>query len=202
MTSPLTLTEAQSDILTETINIGFGRAAASLSVLIGRKVILEVPHISVLSIPELSSTLQGSYQQLIGVHQQFMGGIDGDVLLFMELDIAAMFIDLLSGGSGAPRRLTHSDREALLEVGNILLNAYIGSFGNLMNATINIAVPQLYLNGLQSVFNSIQASGEEHYVLLVRTRFLLNNGSVAGHVALILDTDSLESLIQRMQIIM
>ena len=136
----------------------------------------------------------GAYKQPVSVQQHFSGGIHGDVFLFMDMDIAAIFIDLLSGGIGNPRRLTASDREALIEVGNILLNAYIGSFGNLMHTHINIAVPELRLNGFERLFNSIPES--DRHVLLVWTKFLLKNGAVAGHVALILDAGSLDTLFQ------
>ena len=197
MNNSFALTEEQRDILTESINIGFGRAAASLSVLIGHKVLLEVPTINIITVPELAKSMQGTYTQPVSVQQHFSGGIQGDVILFMDMEIASIFIDLLSGGDGSPRRLTPSDREALLEVGNILLNAYIGSFGNLMNTQINIAVPELQINAINRLFGSIAPA--EHHVLLVWTKFLLHNGNVAGHVALILDANSLEHLFNSIQ---
>jgi len=197
MNNSFVLTEEQRDILSESINIGFGRAAASLSVLVGHKVLLEVPKITVITIPELAKSMEGAYKQPVSVQQHFSGGIQGDVILFMDMEIASIFIDLLSGGGGSPRRLTPSDREALLEVGNILLNAYIGSFGNLMNTQINIAVPELQINTINRLFAAISA--DEHHVLLVWTKFLLHNGTVAGHVALILDATSLESLFSSIQ---
>ena len=197
MPNTLILTEEQRDILTESINIGFGRAAASLSILVGHKIMLEVPKISVITGPELAKSITGAYKQPISVQQHFSGGIHGDVILFMDMDIASIFIDLLSGGSGNFRRLTPSDREALLEVGNILLNAYIGSFGNLMNAQINIAVPELRTGAIERFFSSIAL--DDHHVLLVWTKFMIHQGTVAGHVALILDANSLESLFTSIQ---
>ena len=41
------LTAVQRDALTELINIGFGRAAASLSRLTGYRVLLDVPSVSI-----------------------------------------------------------------------------------------------------------------------------------------------------------
>jgi chemotaxis protein CheC len=192
MTSLFSLTDEQNDILTEAINIGFGRAAASLSILVGQKVLLEVPRISILTVAELSQTLSNAYTNLAAVQQGFAGGIHGDVVLIMDLEIAARFIDLLSGGPGLPRQLTPSDREALLEVGNILLNAYIGSFGNLLNTQINFSVPTLHMHTLNNALSAIDTNGENQSVLLVETKFLLNNGGVAGHVALIIEAHSLD----------
>jgi chemotaxis protein CheC len=199
MTAPFSLTEEQRDILTETINIGFGRAAASLSILVSQKVLLEVPRISSLSVSDLSQALSSAYANLAAVQQGFMGGFQGDVILIMDLEIAARFIDLLSGGPGHSRQLTASDREALMEIGNILLNAYIGSFGNLLNTQINFTTPTLHMHSLNSALSTIESSGPDHSVLLVETKFLLNNGAVAGHVALIIEASSLEFLFQTIQ---
>jgi chemotaxis protein CheC len=189
------LSEQMRDVLTESINIGFGRAAASLSELVGQKVILKVPKVSMLSVAKLSSVLGASYHDLVAVQQRFQGDITGDVVLIMDIEIAAMFIDLLSGGLGLPRRLTASDREALLEVGNILLNAYIGSFGNLLNTQINISVPMLHMHSLSKVLAAIAEDSINRYILLIETEFLLNNGAVAGHVALIIEAESIDILV-------
>jgi len=199
MNSRFTLTEDQLDIVTETINIGFGRAASSLSILVGQKVLLEIPQITMLTVSELSSSLSTAYSDPAAVQQEFTGGIQGEVILIMDLEIAARFIDLLSGGNGQPRSLTSSDREALLEVGNILLNAYIGSFGNLLNTQINFSVPFLHMHSLDDALSSIEVDDDDHSVLLVETRFLLNNGTVAGHVALIIEACSLENLLRVIQ---
>jgi chemotaxis protein CheC len=194
-----TLTEYQRDILTETVNIGFGRAAASLSILVGQKVVLDVPQISILSIHDLSGVMSSMYSDLAAVEQQFSGGLHGDVVLIMDLDVASVFIDLLSGGPGVSRQLTFSDREALLEVGNILLNAYIGSFGNLLKTQVNVSIPLLHMHSLEKLLTMIEDEGKNPYVLLVKTKFLLNNGSVVGHVALIIEADSLDDLFQSIE---
>ena len=199
MNSRFTLTEEQLDIVSEAINIGFGRAAASLSILVSQKVQMEAPKISILTVSELSKTLSSSYTDLAAVQQEFAGGIQGDVILIMDMEIAARFIDLLSGGDGHPHTLTSSDREALLEVGNILLNAYIGSFGNVLHAKINFSVPILHMHSLETALSSIEVDEQDQPVLLVETKFLLLNGSVAGHVALIIEASSLQKLLSVMQ---
>jgi chemotaxis protein CheC len=48
------LTAVQEDALIELLNIGFGRAAASLSQLTGHRVLLEVPHVTIHPIDEVS----------------------------------------------------------------------------------------------------------------------------------------------------
>jgi chemotaxis protein CheC len=162
-------------------------------------VVLDVPQISILSIHDLSGVMSSMYSDLAAVEQQFSGGLHGDVVLIMDLDVASVFIDLLSGGPGVSRQLTFSDREALLEVGNILLNAYIGSFGNLLKTQVNVSIPLLHMHSLEKLLTMIEDEGKNPYVLLVKTKFLLNNGSVVGHVALIIEADSLDDLFQSIE---
>ncbi|HYG34110.1 MAG TPA: chemotaxis protein CheC, partial [Clostridia bacterium] len=70
----MNLSESYHDTLTELINIGYGRAAAALSELTGRRIVLEVPKVAVHPIdevaPSLSSVLQG---EVASVHQVFSG---------------------------------------------------------------------------------------------------------------------------------
>jgi len=60
----MNLTAVQEDALTEVINIGFGRAAASLSKLTGQRVQLEVPHIAMCPLDELSDRLRPMMETL------------------------------------------------------------------------------------------------------------------------------------------
>ena len=52
------LTAVQQDALVELLNIGFGRAGASLSQLTGHRVILDVPQVTVHDISDLSAALR------------------------------------------------------------------------------------------------------------------------------------------------
>ena len=79
------LTAVQQDALVELLNIGFGRAAASLSQLTGHRVVLEVPEVSVHPISELSSALRVVVaKEIASVHQIFSGPVAGDALLIPE----------------------------------------------------------------------------------------------------------------------
>ena len=79
------LTSVQQDALVELLNIGFGRAGASLSQLTGHRVILEVPSVTVHEIAELSTALQQVIRDEVAtVHQIFSGPVSGDALLVLD----------------------------------------------------------------------------------------------------------------------
>lgn len=193
------LKEEQRDGLAEYVNIGFGRAAASLSMLLGQKIVLDAPEVQLFEARGLKMTFDNLVSgQLVIVHQSFNGILTGNVFLLMEVENVTVLVDLLSGGSGTTHRFSISDREVLTEVGNILLNAYIGSFGNLLKVQVRFSVPHLTIEPSESVLSRLDQA-DSKYLLLVKTKFQLLSGGVNGYVALVIGEDSLAKLIQRME---
>ena len=69
---------------------------------------------------------------MASVHQIFSGPVAGDALLMLDPIAASVLKELLTSEPALPLALDASTREVLTEVGNILLNACLGTFGNLL----------------------------------------------------------------------
>ncbi len=194
------MTEVQKDSLTEIINISFSRAAASLSDLTGHRVMLEVPAVSIHPMNELHATLNEFVQEDIAtVHQIFSGSLSGDAMLMLNYDGAIKLSRLLTEGDVTGDQLFESDQEVLTEVGNILLNACLGSFGNMLKVDITFAVPRLNLADLDNMLDSLLIGKEEiQYVLVVYTRFNIEEREISGYLLIVLGVTSLERLLDAM----
>jgi len=190
------VTAEQQDALSELINIGFCRAAATLSVLVGQRVLLEAPVVEILSIPELKSfIIPLSTGNEIIVEQLFKGVLSGKTMLFMDNQSISILVDLLSGGQGVEHSIGEYDREAMLEVGNILLNSYIGSFGNLLKSQITFTVPELCAESINDLLAHFELENEQlSCTLLVKTEFHFTNRIIGGYIVLIVGVESLEKL--------
>ena len=192
------LTATQTDALTELINIGFGRAAASLSKLTGHRVELEVPNVMMCPVGELSSTL-GPYVEgeIASVHQVFTGPVGGDALLVLDHRSGAILKELLTDEMALPLAVDASAREVIAEVGNILLNACLGVFGNLLKVQVSFAVPRVSLEDLEAVLQSLIVEREGlRYALVVHAGFRLKNSSVTGYLVIVLSVASVARLIR------
>lgn len=197
----VTLTEQQADTLAEAINIAFGRAGASLSQLTGHRVQLEVPRVSVVPIQILAASLAGVMEgDVATVHQIFSGPVAGDALLVLSQDSAARLVDLLLSGDGEVDRLDATSREVLTEVGNILLNACLGVFGNLLHVHVNFSVPRLQLAELQALLRSLVIGRDElRYALVVFTSFNLRDAEIGGYLVIVLGVASFERLLEAVE---
>ena len=145
----MVLTEQQTDALTELINIAFARTGAALSDLTGQRVLLEPPtvalHLASEPDAELSRFVPG---EVAWIHQVFDGAVAGDALLLLNYEGAVKLTELLTDDSNSSTRLDESAREVLTEVGNILLNACLGVFGNILRVHGSLLLTSSFLRSL------------------------------------------------------
>jgi len=195
------LTTVQRDALIEIINIGFGRAAAALSKLTGHRVELEVPQITMCPIEEMTERLRPMLaNDLATVHQIFSGPVDGDALLVLDQHSAAILKELLTSEPALPLEIDRSAREVITEIGNILLNACLGTFGNLLKVQVTFSVPNLTLENLESVVGSIAVDRQGlRYALIVHSSFRLRDSSLTGYLVIVLGVASIERLIRAVE---
>jgi chemotaxis protein CheC len=192
------LTERQSDALSELINIAFARTGAALSELTGHRVVLNPPAVAVYQTNELRQALAKFVPgDVASIHQVFAGPVAGDALLLLNYEGAVQLTDLLTDEEKRSAYLDESAREVLTEVGNILLNACLGMFGNLLNVHVTFSVPRLHLETLDELLVSLtNGKTEMHYALVVYTAFQIRDGSVKGFLVIVLSVESLDRLIQ------
>lgn len=192
------LTERQRDALSELINIAFARTGAALSELTGHRVVLNPPEVAVYQTEELRGALAKFVPgDVASIHQVFAGPVAGDALLLLNYEGAVHLTDLLTDESKTSNYLDESAREVLTEVGNILLNACLGMFGNLLHVHVTFSVPRLHLETLDQLIASItQNKSEMHYALVIYTAFQIRVSSVKGFLVIVLSVASLDRLIQ------
>jgi len=190
------LNERQKDALAELINIAFARTAAALSDLTGNRVLLAPPQVEVYPAAELPSAVARFISgEAASVHQVFSGPVGGDAMLLLSYDDAVYLTNLLANGHAPITRLDESAREALTEVGNILLNACLGMFGNVLHVRVSFSVPHLHINTVEDMVAAW--AGPEidvRYALAVFTSFRVKDAEVKGYVVLVLSVQSLERL--------
>jgi chemotaxis protein CheC len=190
--------EKQIDALTELINIAFGKAASSLSELTRHRVFLETPKVTMFPMNELKGSLQNYIKgDITTVHQIFQGQVAGDALLLLNYEGAVALTNLLADRSVNENHLNSASQEALIEIGNILLNACLGTFGNLLEVQIMFSVPRLHLQGLTAMLDSLTIENEElRFALIVATKFRLRDSEIIGYLVIILGVASLDRLLR------
>ena len=198
----MTLNDRQTDALGEFINIAFSRTASSLSEITGQRVLLDVPQVEIYPIDEVASELSRFLPgDVASIHQPFDGAIAGDAFLILNYEGAVRLTDLLTDGTSVrQQQLDESAREVLTEVGNILLNACLGMFGNVLQVRVSFSVPNLHLESLDELIDSVSKEREGlSYAIIVYTSFRIRESSVTGYLVLVLSVVSLQRLIEEIE---
>lgn len=178
------------------MSLGMGRAAASLSRLTGDRVVLEVPRVEVLAIGQLDEHLGGvADQEVCTVLQMFEGEVAGDAILFLPLPSARDLLELLVGRPMTLARFSELERAALMEVGNIVINACLGSLSNLLKIRFSSLVPHAAVQSLRPMLQGNDDNGDRSRIcLLVGSRFRVRARAVDGHLAIVVGVDSVRAL--------
>jgi chemotaxis protein CheC len=198
----------QKDALTEIINIGCGQAARSLSMMVNKRVILEAPSVDIVPIYQLTTALtELEDSSLLTIHQLFSGAITGDMMLLFDMESAPRLLKMFyeqqalytTRGESSPT--TDSDNyESLTELGNILLGAFAGSFGNLLHIQIRFAVPELHKISLISMLDSLKVGKEElRYAVVVKIFFRLLDEDIQSRMLIVMGVASLETLFEAIE---
>ena len=191
------LNAVQHDALVELLNIGFGRAGASLSKLTQQRVLLEVPQVAIHPLSHLNQSLGRLVDERVAsVHQVFSGPVAGDALLLLDPIAAATLTELLTDVAALSLDLDPSTREVFTEVGNIVLNACIGTFGNMLGVPISFSVPDVDVTSITNVIDRMMETGDAfRYALIVTAGFRLRDSAVTGYVVIVLTVQSLKRLL-------
>jgi chemotaxis protein CheC len=193
----LVLTDHQNDALSELINIAFSRTGAALSELTGQRVLLSPPNVSIHRTAELPAALARFIPgEVASIHQVFAGPVAGDALLLLNYAGAMELTSLLVEEEVQTGYLDESAREVLTEVGNILLNACLGMFGNLLRVHVSFSVPRLHLESLDQLVGSLLTNeNDRRYALVVATAFQVRDSAVNGFLVMALSVASLDRLL-------
>jgi len=194
------LTASQHDALTELINIGYARAAAALSDLTGHRITLEVPEVDVRLIAEIKEKLHRVIKgEVASVNQVFSGPIRGNAILLLDREAALLLNSLLTDRQETPE-LDGAAREVITEVGNIVLNACLGAFGNLLKVKVTFTVPSLQIDNVDQILRSLTVEGNGlEYALIIHTRFHMRTDNVTGYLVIILGVTSLKTLLEELR---
>ncbi|MFZ6749840.1 chemotaxis protein CheC [Undibacterium sp. Ren11W] len=191
-----TLSELHLDALTEVFNVGAGRAAASLSEIVGDEVKLSVPSIEVKRSSEADSAIMTLNSARFGaVSQQFSGPFDAEALLLFTEDHALEIVRDMMGSQMSIEELAEFEQEAMCELGNIILNACLSAMADMLKISLNSSLPNYRIATVEELFKGLNNSPDEPYILVLHIDLTIEKRHSEGHLIFLLSSMSLRNLV-------
>ncbi len=141
------LTPEEADAIGEVGNISMGTAATTLNKLLGKRVSITTPRVSVSSLKDFESEYPIPF---VVVEVLYTEGLEGTNLLFLKEEDVKVITDLLMGGDGTNTagELSELHLSAISEVMNQMVGSSVTSIANMINTVINISPPRAYYKNL------------------------------------------------------
>ncbi|WP_458461542.1 flagellar motor switch phosphatase FliY [Paenibacillus sp.] len=167
------LTELEQDALGEIGNITFGSAATALSTLLGLKVDITTPKVSIISRIQFEEAFPKPH---VAVHVNYVDGFEGINSLVIKKRDAQVIADLMLGGEGNPvdEELNEIHISAVQEAMNQMMGSSATSMSTIFNRFVNISPPGIDILNLESG-EGVSNLPEDETLIQVSFRLLIGD---------------------------
>lgn len=168
------LDSMSQDALGEIGNISFGSSATALSSLLGQKVEITTPTISMINKDKLEEEFPHPY---VAIQVEYTTGLMGTNLLVIKQSDAAIIADLMLGGDGATpsEDLGEIHLSAVQEAMNQMMGSAATSMSTIFNKKVDISPPTIDLLNISKNEGTDNIPAEK---LLVKVSFRLKIGNL------------------------
>ena len=191
------LDELEQDALTELVNIGVSRAAASLRKMIGHQVLLSVPALEIVS-RRVAATLIREREggDLVAVRQDFQGAFSGRALLIFPEANSLALVRAVTGDELDEVGVLEMEDEALSETGNVVLYGCLATMANMLKRPLEMSLPAVIRGDGQVLFelSDTDPSSTTGVVLFLYINFSVSGRDIRGYIAMLMDLPSIEAL--------
>jgi len=188
------LDEFEQDAIAELANLGVSRAANSLRQMLGEQVLVSVPMARIVSRGTAAQLVEGDrHTRLVAVQQTFDGPFSGAALLIFSEPKSLELVRAIVGSEKSLQDVMDLEQEALGEIGNIILNACLGTMANVLHQQIHISLPTIIRGDGPTLFGNA-ASQSENLVLFLYIDFKLRERQIGGFIALLMDLPAVTTL--------
>ncbi|MFU8789620.1 MAG: chemotaxis protein CheC [Methylobacter sp.] len=190
------LSELHLDALAEVFSIGAGRAALSLSEIVGDEVRISVPSVQLINAEDISAaTLSLNSGRFGAVNQHFSGPFNAEAVLLFTEEQALKIVGDMMGSQMSLEELAEFEHEAMCELGNIILNACLSAMADILNFTLESSLPHYAVASADEILYRLRKNTSQPYVMVLHINLTIEKRLTAGNLVFLLSSASLTNLV-------
>ena len=195
------LTTVQSDAVQELGNIGAAHAATTLSQMLGSTIEMSVPAIKVIDLSQLGQYMGEESAAMVMFELQGDIPHGGYILFYITQESAIRMTNTMLGMTEMNRPLNEMDQSALLEVGNIMVSAFLDATAELLGFIMLPSPPSLTIDMAHAVMQSLiaQMQEETNEVLLFSTELVCEEHKIDSDIIMMPERSTLIRIIELLE---
>jgi chemotaxis protein CheC len=195
------LSAVQADAIQELGNIGAAHAATTLSQMLGSTIEMSVPAIRVVDLARLGEYMGEESAAMVAFELQGDIPHGGYILFYITRESAVRMTNTMLGLTGINRPLSEMDESALLEVGNIMVSAFLDATAELLGFVMLPSPPSLTIDMAHAAMQSLiaQMQEETNEVLLFSTELVCEEYKVDSDIIMMPERSTLLKIIELLE---
>ena len=195
------LTSMEIDTLREICSIGTGNAATALSQMLGKEVRITMPEVRIMGYNEAIEWIGGPEAVTAGVLVKMGGDVGGIMLSVQKLELVNFILETMLGqGIRGYEELEELQQSALIEIGNIMISAFVTALSGLAGININLTVPAFAVD-MQGAILAVpmaEYGSMSDYLMTIGGNFVCNGQEIPSHLLLSPDLRSIDFLLRKL----
>ncbi len=188
------LSDKQKDAITEIVNIGVGKGSATLSQMLDEQILLNVPYVNLISFDEVLDELGHLGEDMVNaVELKFYGEYQGMANVILSTDSANHLVSVLTREPIESDSISNLKEGVITEVGNIILNGVMGSFGNILNTALDYHIPKTFEGNIEELYQNLDKNLFKQ-ILICRTDFSIEGKNIKGEILIMYEINSFKKL--------
>ena len=195
------LSTVQADAMQELGNIGAAHAATTLSQMLGSTVQMSVPGIKAVDLSELGNYMGEESAAMIAFELQGEIEHGGFVIFYITRESAIRLTNTMLGLTDMNRPMNEMDESALLEVGNIMVSAFLDATAELLGFVMLPSPPMMTIDMAHAALSTLVAGlGEEvDEVLLFSTELTCEEHKIDSDIIMMPETKTLARIVDLLE---
>jgi len=195
------LSAVQADAIQELGNIGAAHAATTLSQMLGSSIEMSVPAIRVVELSQLGQYMGEESAAMVAFELQGDIPHGGYILFYITRESAVRMTNTMLGQTETNRPLSEMDESALLEVGNIMVSAFLDATAELLGFVMLPSPPALTIDMAHAAMQSLIAQMQEETdeVLLFSTELACEEFKVDSDIIMMPERSTLLRIIELLE---
>ncbi|MDD2703127.1 MAG: chemotaxis protein CheC [Candidatus Omnitrophica bacterium] len=193
----INLTPAQLDVLKEIGTVGGGSAATALSQLLYKRVLIDVPSVSLVAPHKISGSefMIHPEEVAIAVTLNILGKLRGGILVLLAEPSALSMIDILMHREiGSTKLINVMEASALSESVHILCSSYINAVGEFLDLHQLVpSLPQMTVDRMDRLSEHLikrLIQEESNYFLPIENNMIIEDIKMNLYVIFLLEYES------------
>jgi len=186
----------QTDALRELGNIGAAHAATSLSQMLMSPIEMTVPEVQAVDIADMHNYIGNEIAAIVvfQIQGEVMDG--GYIVVSMPQKTVVSLTNQMLGTTDDDREINEMDQSAAIEIGNIMISAFLDATAELLEIVMLPSPPALAIDMAHAAFESIiaQMAGDVNDILIFNTELTSEAPPIYGSIYMLPKPELMQQL--------